>query len=46
MELLKSKVLKIIEDLQPEDVQGHIWWNRFLEMIEQTPTSGNKSSLC
>lgn len=35
MKDLKNHILTIIEGLDERDVEGHIWWNKFLEMSEQ-----------
>ncbi len=46
---MKDKLLKIIEtetfDLHKEDVEGHIWWNRFKELVEGIPESNILESL-
>lgn len=35
MEHLRNHILLIIDGLDDKDVQGHIWWNKFLELVEK-----------
>lgn len=34
IETLLRYINNEIEELQPEDVEGHIWWNKFKELTE------------
>lgn len=35
IEDLKIKVLEIIDGLNEQDITGHIYWNKFLELINE-----------
>lgn len=40
-----QQVNKKIEELNEQDAEGHIWWNRFKELLEQFEPSLKKNIL-
>ena len=46
---MKDEILKKITEkqftLDPQDVEGHVWWNKFREFIKAIPEPGSFFSL-
>lgn len=40
--LLLDKIESRIKNLNDQDVEGHIWWNRFKELVEDTAEPGEQ----
>lgn len=45
MEILKKNINAMIEKLDDRDVEGHIWYNRFLELINEAEEEEFKKEL-
>jgi hypothetical protein len=43
--LLLNKIESRIKNLDSQDAEGHIWWNRFKELVEDTSEPGEQQMI-
>lgn len=42
---LICKIENELEKLAPADVESHVWWNRFMEMVKNTEANGEQTEI-
>ena len=39
VQLLKNRIMRLAMDLDEKDIESHVWYNKFLKLIEEIETN-------